>query len=331
MEIPPGALNLQRALAVLLLSAAVLTGWVEHGSPLSAKLRAGKPYLVWVAAREAGVEAPRLHLTVYDPLARTLGVLHVPEDARLEGKRTLGRAYQEALRASDDRSAATRAAEDLASARLAALSPEPADWSGAARMDLDVGDPDEESEPPLRAALALKSRLRSPRAWWALLRAAASGLASGDRSAADPLLLAFELRRVPLESLHPVWLPGEAEAPAVLTRLLSREPAAPSPTTVTVEVLNGAGVDGLASSASKMLRLKGVDVVETGSAPRPRRRTLVYDRVGDFSRAAAVIRMLDCPGARAVTRLDASRAVDASVELGADCAGLGADAGPDSQ
>lgn len=330
MEFPEKALKLQRALAVLLVGAAVVAGWAEHGSPLAAKVRAGRPYLAWIAARETGEPEPRLHLAVYHPVARSLALLHVPADAKVEGKRTLSRVFVEALRASDDYGAAIRAAEDLAGAKLAALSPEPADWSGAARLRLDVGSPDEESEPPLRAALALKSRLRSPRTWAALFGGALRGLAAGDRAAADPLLFALELRRIPLERLQPVWLPSDAEAAGLLARLLTGEPYPTGEGSVTVEVLNAAGVDGLASTASKMLRLRGVDVVETKAAPRHRERTLVYDRVGDFPRAAAVLKMLDCPAARAVTRLDASRAADASVELGADCARTLADAGPDA-
>ena len=97
------------------------------------------------------------------------------------------------------------------------------------------------------------------------------------------------------------------------------------------EVLNGAGVDGLAAHVKKMLRLKGVDVIETGGAPRPRERTVVYDRIGEFARAEAVRAMLGCRDARTVTRVDPSRAVDVSVELGTDCAGLAAEAGPDSR
>jgi hypothetical protein len=47
----------------------------------------------------------------------------------------------------------------------------------------------------------------------------------------------------------------------------------------------------------------------------------VYDRVGDFERAEKARAALGCPAARSVTRLDPSRAVDVSVELGSDCAG----------
>ncbi|MDX6769229.1 MAG: LytR C-terminal domain-containing protein [Elusimicrobiota bacterium] len=329
MEIPASAVTGQRAFAAVLLLAALAAGWVEHGSPLAAKVRTGRPYLFWVEASEDGAAIPRLHLAVYDPARRGLSVLFVPEDARVDGRRTLAKVYAEAHRAAGDPDAAARAAEDLAAAKLAALSPEPADWSSATRMTLPVGAPDEESEPPLRAALALKSRLRSPRVWLALARSAAAGLAAGDRAAADPLLLALELRRSPLERLRPAWLPADELAAPLLGRLLAGEDAAASETAVTAEVLNGAGVDGLASSAAKMLRLKSVDVVTTGASSRPRERTVVYDRVGDFARAEAVRAMLGCREAKVVTRLDPSRAVDVSVELGADCAALGRRDGPD--
>lgn len=330
MEQSPASLTAQRALAAALVGLALAASWVESRSPLAAKVRAGRSYLFWVSARETREPAPRLHLGVYDPVRRTLSVLHLPEDTRLEGRRTLGRAFVEALRAADDFPAAVRAAQDLAGAKLAALAPEPADWTGAGRLSLDVGEPDEESEPPLRAALALKSRSRSPRAWLRLARAAASRLARGEREGADELLLALELRAVPLERLRPAWLPSDELAAPLLGRVLSgEEPDLEG--AVTAEVLNGAGVDGLAARAKKMLRLGGVDVVETRGAPRARERTVVYDRVGDFARAEAVRSLLGCRSARAVTRVDHSRAVDVSVELGADCAGLGAQAGPDSR
>jgi hypothetical protein len=136
---------------------------------------------------------------------------------------------------------------------------------------------------------------------------------------------------VPVEALRPAWLPADELAAPLLARLLSGEPPEPGEGAATAEVLNGAGVDGLAAHVKKMLRLRGVDVIETRGAPRPRERTVVYDRIGDFARAEAVRAMLGCRDARTVTRVDPSRAVDVSVELGADCAGLGVSAGPDSR
>jgi hypothetical protein len=60
--------------------------------------------------------------------------------------------------------------------------------------------------------------------------------------------------------------------------------------------------------------------VSVGTAPRPRARTVVYDRTGDFAAARRALRALDCRGAAAVTRVDHARVVDASVEIGPDCA-----------
>jgi hypothetical protein len=85
-----------------------------------------------------------------------------------------------------------------------------------------------------------------------------------------------------------------------------------------VEVLNGTDAAGLAAQAAKVLRSKGVDVMSLGKG-RPRLRTVVYDRTGDFVRAARVRKALGCPTAITATRIDALRGVDASVELGADC------------
>jgi hypothetical protein len=135
----------------------------------------------------------------------------------------------------------------------------------------------------------------------------------------DPLFLGLELRRVPVERLEPARLPDESRAAGLLASLMTPTPSEEPPAVVTAEVLNAADDPGLASRAAKMLRFKGVDVLTLGTA-RPRRRTMVYDRVGDYSRAARTLAALGCPSGRAMTRVDPSRVVDVSVELGADCA-----------
>jgi hypothetical protein len=133
------------------------------------------------------------------------------------------------------------------------------------------------------------------------------------------LLFALELRRARLEDVRPARLPDEALAPEFLGRVLASEERPDDGRTPSAEVLNGTGEPGLASRAAKMLRSKGVDVLTTASA-RARARTLVYDRVGNFRRADGIRAALGCPAARAATRVDPSRAVDVSVELGGDCA-----------
>lgn len=312
-------MNVQRALAAAALAAALGAAWAESGSGLAARVRDGRPWTAWVEARERGRSAPpSFHFAVYDPTARRLSLVHVPGELKLEKRRTLERAYLDALKASEDPDTAARAAEDLAEARLRELSPEPVP-SAATRLTVEVAPPETEDEPAVAAALALKARGRSPRAWLSLARRAVRARRAGDRDAFDPLLFALELRRMPLENAEPARLPDEAQAPSLLGRILRAEPREPDGRAVTAEVLNDAGAPGLATRAGKMLRLKGVDVLTTGSS-RPRARTLVYDRVGDFRRAASVLSALGCPAARAVTRVDPSRVVDVSVELGGDCA-----------
>jgi len=312
MEFPRAALNVQRVLAVLLLGASLGAAYVEWTSPLSAHIRSGRPWPFWLAVREPGRAAPpKLHFGVYDPVRRSLVLIHVPETTKLQGKLTAARAYTDALRAVDDETSALRAVEDLAQAKITSLSLEPVDWPAAGRLTLELPAGDEEDEEPAAtAAAALKNRGRSPRALAALVR-----------GPADALLLTLELRRVTLERLEPALLPDDASAPAFLARAL-----APRPKTdiaderpVVVEVLNGTDVQGLAAQAAKVLVSRGVDVISKGPSPRSRLRTVVYDRTGDFERAARVRAALGCPTAIATTRIDPLRGVDASVELGDDC------------
>ena len=320
MEYPRRALIVERALAAAMLAAALGAAWAENGSLFAARVRDGRPWLAWVEARERGRAAPpSLHLAVYDPTRRRLALVHVPGELKLEGRRTLDRAYLEALKETADPDAAARAAEDLAEARLRELSPEPIPEISA-RLVVEIPPTAPEDEPALETARELKARGRNPRAWAALTRRAWLGLRAGDRSALDAFLFALDLRRAPVENLEPARLPVDEQAPSFLGRVLAAEERPEDGRATIVEVLNGAGAPGLASRAAKVLRSRGVDVLTTGSGPS-RARTLVYDRVGSFARAEKVRAALGCPSARAVTRLDPSRAVDVSVELGDDCAG----------
>ncbi|MDE2491708.1 MAG: LytR C-terminal domain-containing protein, partial [Elusimicrobia bacterium] len=125
----------------------------------------------------------------------------------------------------------------------------------------------------------------------------------------------------------PARLPDPALAPTLLGRLLTDREPPRAGRPIDAEVLNGTGVQGLAARAAKMLRLRGVDVLTVGSTSA-RRRTLVYDRLGDFRDAARVLAALGCRDARAATRQDPTRVVDVSVLLGDDCAGAFGAASP---
>ncbi len=322
MELPRAALNIQRGLALLMLALVLGVAIVERGSPLAARLRSNSPWPFWLSVREPGrASAPALHLGVYNPLRRTLVLILIPEATKLQGKLTAARVYVDALRATDEASSAARAVVDLAQLKISALSLEPISWEGAGRLDIELEPDEENDEPAVAAARALKARGRSPRALGSLLRHAAAGLFHGDKSAADALLLALEMRLTPLEGLEPAVLPEDAAAPLFLARAFTAQPELRSDEkAIVVEVLNGTSAAGLAAQAAKILRLQGMDAMVMGQAPRPRARTVVYDRIGDFDRAARVRAALGCPTAIATTRIDTLRGVDASVELGDDCA-----------
>ena len=141
------------------------TAVVERGSPFAAKLQSNTPWPFWLSVREPGRAAmPILHLGVYNPLRRTLVLIRIPETTKLEGKLTVARAYADALRATNDESAASRAVEDLAQIKISALSLEPISWEGAGRVALELEHDEEDEEPAATVARALKARGRSPRA-----------------------------------------------------------------------------------------------------------------------------------------------------------------------
>ena len=295
-------MNGERLLAAGVLLLALAAAWAQGRSALGARLRDGLPWTAWIEAREAAPAVPTFHVAVYWPSARRLYVVHAPGDAKVEGRLTLDRAYLEALRRADDRDAAAREAEDLAGKRLAELAGQ-ALPSDAVRLRVAMPRLAPEDEPSAEAASALRSRFQRPAGWLGL-------------PGFEALLFGLEVRGVPPERVHAVRLPDEKQAPDLLRRLLAA-PREPRGGATTAEVLNATAAPGLASQARKMLRSEGFDVVALGSVPA-RRRTMVYDRTGEL-RAAEVLRALGCPEARVVSRVDASRVVDVTVELGQDC------------
>jgi hypothetical protein len=96
---------------------------------------------------------------------------------------------------------------------------------------------------------------------------------------------------------------------------------------VRVEVLNGAGVPGLARSVTQQLRRAGFDVVYFGNAPA-RDSTVVLDRVGKGEAAAQVARALG-GAARVASEPDSALYLDVTVVLGRDRQGEEMGAAPE--
>lgn len=94
------------------------------------------------------------------------------------------------------------------------------------------------------------------------------------------------------------------------------ERAAPRPEQVSVTVLNGAGVSGLAGQIAELLEGRGYDVVDIGNTDR-RERTAVYHPVGE--RAAAELVADDLPGRPTIE--ESSEVTSVTIQLGSDAAG----------
>jgi len=114
----------------------------------------------------------------------------------------------------------------------------------------------------------------------------------------------------------------------VLRGRTSRQPAPVIPgengPAVTVEVLNGSGIDGLARDVTRRLRRRGIDVLYFGSAAETSRdSTVILIRRGDSLAAVAVRKALGT--GRIAVQLDPQRLLDASVIVGRDAAALDRD------
>jgi hypothetical protein len=115
--------------------------------------------------------------------------------------------------------------------------------------------------------------------------------------------------------LGTTWRQGEsAAARSAPIRALRREVRAPDGVRIRVQVLNATRTRGLARRATRYLRDRGFDVVESGTVAEQRDSTLVLDRSGHPEWAELVGELL---GARVESRPDSSRYLDVTVLLGA--------------
>ena len=105
-----------------------------------------------------------------------------------------------------------------------------------------------------------------------------------------------------------------AKDPIQSPREVPAELRAPDGVRVRVQVVNSTTTRGLARRATMLLRDRGFDVLETGTAPDQLDSTLVLDRSGHPDWAKRVAAALG--GARVEARPDSSRYLDVTVLLG---------------
>ena len=130
----------------------------------------------------------------------------------------------------------------------------------------------------------------------------------------DAALLAWEAARADPRRAQIAEFPPAALREPFLEALAGR---APAPAQDRAEVRNASGEPGLALSATRLLRMHGVDVVEFGNAPGPEAETMVVDRAWRPDEARQYATILGCPRAWVMTRFSGNDA-PAQVHLGSD-------------
>ena len=90
-----------------------------------------------------------------------------------------------------------------------------------------------------------------------------------------------------------------------------------------IEVRNGCGVAGLASTMTSFLRHRGFDVVEVGDLPPfDQEYSIVYDRVGDLDAAKKLANAIGISEERVLQDIKPQEYLDATVIIGRDYASL---------
>lgn len=138
----------------------------------------------------------------------------------------------------------------------------------------------------------------------------------------EEFLLLRELGRLDRDEVRLSRLPPPERLPSFLGLTLGEPPPNPSARdaggAVTAEVLNASGLDGVALRATKILRLRGFDVVHFGNAPQPEPATRFADRSGRPEEARDAAEALGCPEAEIVTEVLSDPKASVTVVLGPD-------------
>lgn len=131
----------------------------------------------------------------------------------------------------------------------------------------------------------------------------------------------------PAETVHraPEGNPGDIQGKQTQIAGGSETPGMPK-TKITpvarrtqVEVLNGCGVDGIASQTTQYLRKNNIDVVDVSNYQNFEvKKTLILDRTGNPEKAREVARLLGIPLEQIKLEKNTSLQLDATIILGSD-------------
>ncbi|HAH07465.1 MAG TPA: hypothetical protein DCM05_13250 [Elusimicrobia bacterium] len=302
--------------AVLLLLGACL--WLDLASPLSARLRSGRPVNGLLSLSVRNQEAPPdLYALVLGPSAGTLDLISLPDNLAVDASsRTL-----EGLFARGGRTAVEEAALGLVSGSGLGSDPLFLRFAVAVRTPSPV---------ELRGALA--SAASDPLFWLRLPGRLKRLGGTGGLRPYDALLLAWRLARLRPDAVSLSRPPlaqdegrrrGRAVArlvPDLTAAVLSRAEGLKDedPAALTAEILNASGASGVALRATKLLRWRGVDVVHFGNAPSVQPTVRIVVHSGGPETAQAVLSALGCPETDTVVELVPDPQTSVTVILGKD-------------
>jgi hypothetical protein len=300
-------------LAILLVAV-----WMGASSDIAAQMRAHAPWVAWIALRGANSDSskpPIFYLFVYRWDDRVLHVIQIPET------RASLKAYAASLQRSPDKPTDAAARDVPAAERALAQfhNAELQNWISprlSLRWTSNLANP--ESLEQVKAWML--SWPRTFRFWLALPGVLKTLRRSGNPEPGvyDVALLAWEAFRLEPEDLRLHALPQERDRAVFFSRIENVAPPDAQPKPTTVDILNASGEPGVALQATKVLRWRGLDVVNFGNAAAPAPFTRFIDRTASYNEAAAVARTLECGCPEIADEMDSNRRERVTVVLGQD-------------
>jgi hypothetical protein len=299
----------------------LIAAWMDNSSETTAKMRARTPWSAWLALRGKSSDysrPPAFYLLVYSWDNRALHVIQMPETGAAV------KSYTSTLRKTTWSAEAAAPAADRALAQF--YGQQVNEWVQprlCLRWFSEMTDPQDLEQ----VRTWILTWPRTLRFWLELPREVRISWRRGNPrpNAYDSAVLAREAFQLNAHRLRLHILPQFRDRATFFSRLNTPPPTDFGPNALTVAILNASGEPGVALQATKVLRWRGLDVVDFRNAPSRSLLTRFIDRTSSYSEAASVARTLGCEEPEIMDEMDLSRRERVTVLLGQDykgCASL---------
>lgn len=272
------------------------------------------------------VIAPAIYLAVFSPIRHTLDLVHIPPSTPItpiENSRrsqTLADVYGDAYLPEGNIEQATRAVGDAAwnllSQTLSDIAP---GESSAFWFNFNIPKGDARPAFPEELKARILDTAAAPLYWlhaFTLLQQAHRSEWT-ELSLFDLLVAARELRSISPQHIQLHQLPEPAlwaRFGDYLAALTKGEALNPGRTTL--EVLNATEISGVALQATKILRLRGFDVVHFGNTRTLEERLRILDRTGNGRNVRSILHALECSDGEVLTEMTTEPRASITLILG---------------